>query len=86
MTRSHRIRHAGYQQSRYNRLRAAQCCVKCGAPSAKVRCPDCTAKLAESRSAQARAAWLEADRREEWLALNEIAIRCYVGSLPFVAS
>lgn len=27
---------------------------------------------------------VEADRREEWLALNELAITCYVGRLPWV--
>jgi hypothetical protein len=27
---------------------------------------------------------VEADRREEWLALNELSITCYVGRLPWV--
>jgi hypothetical protein len=28
---------------------------------------------------------VEADRREEWLALNDLAVACYVGRLPWVA-
>jgi hypothetical protein len=28
---------------------------------------------------------IEADRREEWLALNDLAVACYVGRIPWVS-